>query len=175
MKTGHKALNRSSGIGKDKTQGAGQTKSRALLCLHTGPACSTPSPESIWLTNLDSAVTRRSRVRTKKISLLLQILPVSGSRQRRRPASGFPVRAVCPDRTAGIPGICLWQCQIPACICFTRPGRPDHHPALRHSLRGAPRTSTVTLMPRRIFLSSGLQACQAAPFRYSQGTPNFLE
>ena len=139
------------------------------------PCLQHPSPESSWLTNMDSAFTRRSRVGTKKISLLLQILPVSGSRQRRRPASGLPVRAVCPDRTAGIPGICLWQCQIPACICFTRPGRPDHHPALRHSLRGAPRTSTVTLMPRRIFLSSGLQACQAAPFRYSQGTPNFLE
>lgn len=134
-----------------------------------------PSPESSWLTNLDSAFTRRSRVRTKKLNLLLQILPVSGNRQRRRPASGFPVRAVCPDRTAGIPGIRLWHCQTPACICFTRPGRLDHHPALRHSLRGAPRTSTVTLMPRRIFLSSRLQACQAALFRYSQGTPNFLE
>lgn len=59
MKTGHKALNRSSGIGKDKTQGAGQTKSRALLCLHTGPACSTPPRRAagslIWTLPLPAA------------------------------------------------------------------------------------------------------------------------
>lgn len=140
------------------------------------PCLQHPSPESSWLTNLDSAFTRRSRVRTKKISLLLQILPVSGSRQRRRPASGFPVRGrlVRTGQPASLGSVYGNARFRPASVLRGR-GRPDHHPALRHSLRGAPRTSTVTLMPRRIFLSSGLQACQAAPFRYSQGTPNFLE